>query len=142
MPLTVAGRAASSTNPATWSSYRAAVESTAGVGLGFVLNGDHVVCIDLDHCLTGGVLAPWAANLLEQIPGTYIEVSPSGKGLHVWALGDVGRGRRCPVAGGGLVEIYGRGRYITVTGNRYRSCPPRLAELPEVVARIAVDGLT
>src|SRR5690349_1159463 len=51
VPLTTAGRAASSTDPGTWSSYRQARASKVGVGVGFVLDGDGVVCIDIDHCL-------------------------------------------------------------------------------------------
>ncbi|WP_256096825.1 hypothetical protein [Streptomyces agglomeratus] len=53
VPLTTAGRAASSTNPRTWSTYKDAAASTAGVGLGFVLSEeDDIICLDLDHCLS------------------------------------------------------------------------------------------
>lgn len=137
VPLTLAGKAASSTDPSTWTSYREAATSKVGAGPGFVLNGDRIVCVDLDHCLERGKLTPWAARILAAMPNTYVEVSPSGDGLHIWGLGDVGRGRRIPVAGGGSLEIYGRGRYITVTGKRFGSCPRRLAELPEAVTKLA-----
>src|SRR5690606_42031046 len=53
MPLTCDGKAASSTDPATWCSYRDAVRSRAGAGLGFVLAGEGIACVDLDHCLDG-----------------------------------------------------------------------------------------
>ena len=134
-PLTVDGRAASSTNPATWSSYRQARDSDAGVGLGFVLNGDGVVCVDLDHCLSDGVVAPWARRILDVMPDTYVEVSPSGDGLHVFGFGRVDRGRRVRVDGG-YVEVYGQGRYIAVTGNRFGSAPCRLADVSEAIASL------
>src|SRR5690606_1666864 len=49
-PITPAGRAASSTDPRTWSTYREAARSKAGDGLGFVL-GAGIGCLDLDNCL-------------------------------------------------------------------------------------------
>jgi primase-polymerase (primpol)-like protein len=107
--------------------------------LGFVLNGDRIVCVDLDHCLERGKLAPWAAQILAAMPKTYVEVSPGRDGLHIWGLGDVGRGRRIPVAGGGSLEIYGRDRYITVTGKRFGPCPRRLAELPDAITQLAAE---
>ncbi len=97
VPLTVAGKAASSTDPRTWSSYRDAAASTVGAGLGFVLSDvDDIVCLDLDHCLNPltGRLAPWAAAIVRDAGATYVEVSPSGDGLHIWGRADVRHGRR------------------------------------------------
>ena len=133
-PLTTTGAAASVTSPATWSTYATAVASTAGVGVGLVLNGDGLVCIDLDHCLTStGDVQPWARDLVDRLPATYIEVSPSRDGLHVWGYGHVPHGRRLTVPGG-TVEVYGTGRYITVTGRPWRGAPSRLADLSAVLA--------
>lgn len=128
MPLQVNGRAASSTDPATWTSYRQAQASEVGAGLGFVMNGTGIACIDLDHCLRGCEIASWAREILAGLPATYVEVSPSGTGLHVWCRGTVGHGRkvRC---GAVCVEVYDRGRYVTVTGQRYGDAPSRLAEI-------------
>lgn len=137
VPLTTQGRPASSTDSSTWSSFKDAARASAGVGIGFVLNGDRIVCLDLDHCLDGRRVTPWAAQILAAVPGTYVEVSPSGDGLHVWGLGDVARGRRLRVAGGGLLEIYGAERYITVTGKRFGDCPWALAELPLSLLKLA-----
>jgi primase-polymerase (primpol)-like protein len=131
VPLTVAGGAASSTDPATWSTYAAAKRSTVGVGPGFVLNGDGIVCLDLDHCLVDGQLVGPAVDLLAQLPPTFVEVSPSGDGLHVWGRGHVPYGRRLDG-----VEVYGTGRYITVTGHRWRGAPAVLADLSDVLAAV------
>lgn len=137
VPLSVNGprpAAASSTDASTWSTYRTAARSTAGAGLGFVLTGaDPMVCIDLDHAIAGGVLQPWARRIVDSAPATYIEVSPSGTGLHIWGTGTVGRGRRIR-RGGSAVEVYDRGRYITVTRRPFEGAPSTLADLSKVVA--------
>lgn len=137
VPLSVAGRkvaAASSTDPATWVTHKTADRSTAGSGLGFVLTaGDRIVCIDLDHALVGGALLPWAREIVDRLPATYIEVSPSGSGLHVWGYGEVGRGRRVR-QGVKAVEVYDRGRYITVTRRPFEDAPSTLADLSKVIA--------
>ena len=101
--------------------------SPVGVGVGFVLNGDGIVCLDLDHCLDGG-LSDLAARVLELAGPTYVEVSPSGDGLHVWGYGEIGRGRRV-----GGVEAYGTGRYLTVTGKPFDGSVSRLGDLSAVL---------
>ena len=130
VPLTSDGRAASSTDPATWCSYRSAARSDVGAGLGFVLDrGDDIVCVDLDHCLDGaGRPLPWAAEILARTPATWVEVSPSGRGLHIWGRARFRGGRRR-----GHVEVYGDGRYIAVTGRAHRSAPPALADITALV---------
>lgn len=110
-PLTISGHAGSSTNSRTWSSYEAASASTAGVGLGFVL-GDGIGVIDLDHAIVGGVILPWAAEVLAANPGTFTEVSQSGEGIHVWGLLAAGRGRK--IRDGRNIEIYSTGRYVAL----------------------------
>jgi primase-polymerase (primpol)-like protein len=129
IPLQVSGRNASSTAPKTWSSYAAASSSSVGAGLGFVLNGDGIVCVDLDHCLgESSVVAGWARQIVDSIPGTFVEVSPSGDGLHVWGRSSFAGGRRFTVDGGG-VEIYSTARYLTMTGRKFRGSKDRLADL-------------
>ncbi len=136
-PLTAVSTPASSTDPGTWTSYPAAARSTAGAGLGFVLNGDGIVCIDLDHCVDArGVLAPWAADIAARARDTYTEISPSGTGLHIWGRADVRHGRRIRRAGGLAVEVYGTGRYITMTGRRHGACPSTLADLSALVTTL------
>lgn len=138
VPLTPSGRYASSTDPGTWSSLPAVKASRRGAGIGFVLNGDGIVCLDLDHCLDDGELLPWARPIIEALPSTWIEVSPSGDGLHVWGKGDAEPGRRVAVAGG-YVEIYSQGRYITVTEELWNGSPLRLANLRPAI-RDLVDA--
>lgn len=136
VPLTVGGSVASSTDSATWSTYREAARSTAGAGLGFVLDGDGIVCVDLDHALDEeGRPLPWAQRILDRVPGCWVEVSVSGHGLHMWGYGVLERGRRL-VVDGGSVEVYGDGRFIAVTGRAHGSSPARLGNLQPLLADI------
>lgn len=119
-PMTVEGFWASTTNPAHRSPYEAAKASKVGDGLGFVLNGDGIVCVDLDHCVEDGVVSPVAQSIVDHFVGCFVEISPSGSGLHIWGKASLTSGRRF-VWNGQPVEIYPDGRYITVTGNIYRN---------------------
>lgn len=130
LPTTVAGAPASSTNPATWTSFEEAV-SDPKRRIGFVL-GDGIGCIDLDHCLIDGHLTEGAAEILSMLPATWVEVSPSGDGLHIWGRFSK-EGRSVGSFMGQPVEIYTRGRYITVTGQRFKDAPVVLADLGGVV---------
>jgi primase-polymerase (primpol)-like protein len=131
--VTIAGAPASSTDPGTWSTHAEAEASSAGVGVGFVLNGDGIVCIDLDHCVDNGRVSAAVAAFLASLPRTFVEASPSGTGLHVWGYGAVRRGRRI-VRDGLNIEVYGTGRYITVTGKPVVRAP--FADLSGALASI------
>lgn len=128
MPVQLNGRPASSTDPKTWVPYaKVAGEQRKG----FVL-GEGIGCIDLDHCLIDGVLTPAAERFLASLPDTYIEISPSGDGLHVFGLIPEGRGRR-QVIDGLFIETYSIGRYMTVTGNVFRGSTSKLADLSALI---------
>lgn len=127
-------KTASSTDPATWSSFdsvRAGYSSARDGGIGFVLTGgDGLACIDIDHNA-----GPEAVGLLRNLNCQYIERSPSGNGLHGWGLfcGDLPRkkGRYRGLE----VEIYRDQRYMTVTGDVVRAGPfSPLVGIPELSA--------
>lgn len=139
MPVCCDGSPASSTNPDTWTALSIAEESKTGDGLGFAL-GDGFACIDLDHCYDSrGYLADWAKMILAPVEGrTYIEVSPSGDGLHIWGTCAPRKGLK--VRGLMNVEAYSQGRYMTWTGRRWRDSPSKLADLTflfDVIERLA-----
>lgn len=137
VPLQARRRAvASSTDPATWATYEQACASTEGRGMGFVLNGDGIVCIDLDHCLADGELAPWAGRVVEAAKGSYVEVSPSGTGVHIWGRAEMACGRMVHLPGGGKAEVYPDGRYITVTSQRWGDTPSLLGDLTGLVGEL------
>jgi len=58
----------------------------SGLNVSYVLSGGPVWCLDIDKCIDGGVLSALAQSLLTLSAqySTYIEVSTSGNGLHVW----------------------------------------------------------
>lgn len=111
----------STAKPEQWSSYELALAAYQGntamfAGIGYVMTGPHgVVGVDLDHCVTNGVAAPWAAEVVEQLAG-YTEISPSGTGLRVMVLGEVPTDWNNHEIG---IEIYGgnEARFLTVSGN-------------------------
>jgi putative DNA primase/helicase len=116
------GGHATSTNAATWS-LLSEVLAVAGDydGIGYVFAPDDgVVGIDLDCCRdpNTGAVEPWAVDILGDTR-SYTEVSPSGRGLHILVTGTLPPGPRKR----GPVEMYDRGRYFTVTGQRLEELP-------------------
>lgn len=113
----VTGGWASVSDPSTWGTWQQATARSPRVG--FVL-GDGIGCIDLDHCLDAAGRPSVAAQaLLEFYAGSYVEISPSGRGLHIWGTAPHVRGLRRTWRGQ-AVEFYSQGRYITVTGRVFR----------------------
>lgn len=125
---------ASSTDPATWAPFdvaRASLPFSNCDGLGFAL-GDGFAGVDLDACLDpNGNLAPWAAEVIAALPPTYTEVSPSGRGVHLYALGELTAGTRRDG-----IELYGGGRYFTVSARRLGDAPLSLADASSELAAL------
>lgn len=138
-------RQASSTNPATWGTFAAAkeaYESGGCAGVGFVLNGDGLVGIDLDGCVKAGVPDTAAMALLDSLGAAYVEVSPSGKGLRALGYGDSIKGVN-GVADGLKGEFYSGGRYLTITGHTLRAGPlTALREFEQTAERFRVSKRT
>ena len=112
-PVTM--RDASTNDPSTWADFAAALaayEDGKADGIGVVMRaGSGVVGIDLDRCIApDGTVEPNALRIVEMI-NSYTEISPSGTGLHVFALAELPVARRS-----GPVELYGTSQYLTVTG--------------------------
>lgn len=94
-------------------------------GIGFLLSKDDpYMCIDLDNCLTDGKLSAFAKSILDQLPSTRVEISPSGTGVHIWLRGKL--------PGSGInteaIEIYDDLRFMTLTGNILPGCPQTIAQ--------------
>jgi hypothetical protein len=94
-------------------------------GLGFVLSPADQFCgIDLDDALDAeGVLKPWAFGIVERFSDTYMEISPSGRGLKIWARGPLPANQPGVSIGDGQIEMYDHARYFTVTGRPFRNSP-------------------
>lgn len=77
-------------DPANWVSHDEARALAAAwgprFGVGFVLTtGDPFFCVDIDGCrLPDGGWSAWATSTVAALPGCAVEVSQSGRGLHIW----------------------------------------------------------
>jgi len=124
-PMTYWGTWTSVTNPNNWTFYEVAKQSEHGTGLGFVLNGDGLVGIDLDSSIVNSstdedgvilrTLSPYARHLI-YLAESYAEVSPSGKGLHIVGFGKISASFKDRIWDN-KVEIYDNARYFTYTGD-------------------------
>lgn len=115
-PIMVDGSPASSTNPATWTTF-AEVKTGTGDGCGVML-GNGLGCYDLDHCYTAGNLDDWAVEFIKTIdaPIIYAERSISGEGLHIFIKANERAGQKLRFMGK-AVEAYTRQRFIRTTFN-------------------------
>ena len=121
----------------TWSGYQNAVlcvKRGLARGIGYEFDGDGLYGVDLDHVIgESGALTPSALEIVGKL-SSYTEVSPSGTGLHIFALApgaNITRHRKKDY----FLEIYGEGRYFTVTGDIYggvRAIETRMAELQTI----------
>lgn len=119
VPFAVTGKPASTTDPATWSTFDECnallMADSRYDGVGFVFSKDcPFVGIDIDNCITDGKLSIVADEIVNGCK-SYTELSPSRSGVHI-----IGRGQEVPAAKGtwrgAEVEVYAEGRYFTLTG--------------------------
>ncbi len=135
-PLTSSGYFAKCTDPRTWCDFetacKVAIERHLDVGY-MLAKDDPFTCIDLDfvdastQTAKGQKIDPtkwttqdqWNRFLkIAQSFDSYTEWSRSGKGMHIWVEGNIGRGRRRD-----CVEIYSQERFIICTGSTINSNP-------------------
>lgn len=118
------GQRADTTDPATWGTLAdacAAYVRGGYEGTGFVVTEDDAYCgVDIDDCIVDGELTPNVRRWVDLL-NSYTEVTPSQKGVRVWIRG-IKPGERCKHTKL-KVEIYGGGRYFTVTGNHLPGTP-------------------
>jgi len=121
--------AASSTKPATWSTFDAALKGLAGgaySAVGYALAGD-VVGIDLDGerwVAEDGELSKEAQAIVGRCR-SYAEWSISGRGVHIFLHGRLAGGRANNKIS---VEVYTRKRLFIVTGRKLPDAPPTITE--------------
>ena len=118
------GESAKVNDPGTWSTFEEAVQAAQSQkfgGIGFMFTAEDLFCgVDLDNALVDGSLKDWASRILDRLPpNAYVEVSPSGNGIHaIVKAKKSGRPTRAKVDDG-AIEIYDDKRYFTVTGNAW-----------------------
>lgn len=105
---------AQTNNPFTWEDYWTASKASGYDGIGFVFNDDGIVGIDIDHCRdpATGKLEERVQKLLNKVE-TYVEESPSGKGIHI--IGTYSGKDHTPHKSD-KIEIYFTRRFFTITG--------------------------
>lgn len=139
VPIGPQGRAASTTDPSTWMTYEDArrVQRAGGLaGVGLVMSkDDDLIGIDLDNAIeSDGQVKDWAAAIICQV-NSYTEVSPSGTGLHIWIRGQLPAGGSRRKVGDGLLEVYEKARYFTVTGRHLEGTPDDIARWGQGIAQ-------
>jgi len=141
LPFQTDGSVAKVDDPSTWTSYENVCSALAAAGgyydgIGYVFSGDDRFCgIDLDDCLDpDGQLRPWACRIVEKFADTYMEVSPSGRGIKIITKGNLsGKGHReAFLESDGTVdhaiEMYDMGRFFTLTAKAWRGAPSQVEE--------------
>ena len=148
LPVQPNGKAASSTNPTTWTDFlsaEAAYLTGRFDGIGFVFTGDdHIIGVDLDDCFDD-INGQFTNSELEKIANGidgYMEISPSGTGVKIFTLGDIPSAFVDHSIG---LEVYKMGRYFTVTGQKIRGeLPTELQDftdiIPERTVRLTGDA--
>jgi len=117
---------AKSNDPQTWGTYEqaeAAYLEGEYTGLGYVLNGDGVVGIDIDNCVVNGTPSVASMELVRQLGVKYIELSPSGTGIRAFGYAENLEKGVNGKFGEIKVELYSDLRFLTVTGHVLNNGP-------------------
>ncbi|MDD3566664.1 MAG: DUF3987 domain-containing protein [Methanothrix sp.] len=134
-PLNIEGVKIDITSPDNWCDFTTALQAYQRGqfdGIGFSLGAmDSLGGVDLDHCIQGGKIEPWALEIIEEL-GSYAEISPSGTGVRVFGLTPrVVEGRKKD-----NIEMYVDGRYLTVTGCRLDNSASDLVDFDEAFGAV------
>jgi hypothetical protein len=125
-------------NPAMWMGHATASAAVARLGaghcLGFVITAaDPFWCLDIDNALQpGNTWSPLALALRNALPGTVIEVSQSGRGLHIWGQGAVPShaSKNIPLG----LELYTELRFIALGSHQTGDMTQPCAAIAQVAA--------
>ena len=105
------GEVSSALDPANWMTAEQAYDKGWPVGFAFT-RSDPFFFIDLDDCLVNGEWSDTAQDIVEMFPGAAVEVSQSGRGLHIIGKGAAPE-HACDVPGRGF---YTQDRFVALTG--------------------------
>lgn len=131
----VTGIKVGANNPDSFGTFEqavAALETGKYSGIGVLLTGDDLlVGVDIDNYEATFEQMPqvkaWVGKARKA--GAYCEVSPSGKGLRLFIGGKLPNGGRKS----GSLEIYARGRFLTVTGKTAKGFGMTLIDGQELI---------
>lgn len=116
------GAMAKNDDPTTWGSFdtaRTMLESNPSLaGLGFVFTPEiGMFFVDIDDALTPE--NQWnliSQELMRRLPGAFVEVSQSGRGLHIIGTGTPPIGRKCKADGFDIYPSDRGNRFAALTG--------------------------
>ncbi len=124
---------ASSTNENTWSTYSETLKkyeahSSDYDGIGIMISTKYqLIFIDIDHCISKEdgetKVSPVAEDILERLCDQFVELSQSGTGLHIIALGNIEKNFKNSENG---VEMYREKRFVAMTGNAISDGEPHI----------------
>lgn len=128
-------------DPEIWMSYDEAATTVARLGgapsycIGFVLRkGCGFFVVDIDDALTPTGWSQTALDVIAALPGCAVEISQSGRGLHVW-----GRSSNIPDHGKKNtalnIECYSDLRFVALGSGAVGEMAPECTKLPEVIER-------
>lgn len=128
LPIGPEGGLINATDPANWRAYdevMAQASASPEHAVAFVLSADDpYFCVDIDGCLMpdGKTWSDLALELTQSFPGAMVEVSVSGKGLHVWGSCD-----NIPPHGSRNIklniELYHEKRFVVINPGNGRGDP-------------------
>lgn len=112
----VTGQFVDPINPVNWRTHEQAMEGVKyGFGVGFVFSDrDPFFFFDIDNCLVNSSWSDLATDFCNAFLGCYIEISQSGKGLHIFGSG-VYPDHSCRNTDLDL-ELYTENRFVALTG--------------------------
>lgn len=129
LPVTADGKAASIADPATWATLsKACLWHPRGQGgLVIALTPElRLLAIDFDNVVDGDRITCVEAARFAEAAKSYCEISPSGRGLHVWLrLEAFWRPERTRY---GCAEVYAERRFMSVSGQHTRVEAGRLTD--------------
>lgn len=133
------GNTADAHNPQHWTTHAEALALATAWGpqftVGFVLTAaDDFWCLDIDGALdpATGQWSQLSQQLCSALPGTSIEVSQSGRGLHIWGRGPVPphSSKNIPLH----IELYTERRFIAIGTNAVGEMAPSCPQIGPVAA--------
>jgi len=122
VPVSPQGKNINAHDPTNWmtSTQAYAIAKTTGLGVGYVFAADDpFFFLDLDNCSENNSWNKFANDTCAQFPGAAIEVSQSGKGLHVFGVGTVPEGFKTKNSALGI-ELYFEKRFVALSGNEVK----------------------
>lgn len=123
VPYSTNGEKANPSGKSTWNYYKPVVNAYREGnydGIGFMFGYSDYMGIDIDHAINDGQVSEMATDIITTVGVGYVEISPSGTGVHIISKATKPKGRCKRSFGDGQeIEMYDTGRFFTITGNIY-----------------------